>query len=162
MAFKLLNKIPTNIYCGTLRLMQLLLRKIPKFHLISWSGNFVEKDIFHRVLGDSSETPQKLYLTPKFSHQEIRWNLDILRSVCHRVAIRLEIVYHQVNLHTTVHANQRQKLDRMGFVKKLKKYFFFFSVCSSAWLQSEEKQEILRVVTIAIICSTLASLWKFQ
>ena len=71
MAFKLLNKIPTNIYCGTLRLMQLLLRKIPKFHLISWSGNFVEKDILD-ILGDSSETPQKLYLTPKFSHQEIR------------------------------------------------------------------------------------------
>ena len=36
------------------------LRKILKFHLISWCGNFVETHSFCRVSGDSPETPRKL------------------------------------------------------------------------------------------------------
>ena len=57
------------------------LRKIPKFHLIYWCGNFVERHSFHRVSSKSPETLQKLCLSTKFLHQKIRWNLDILRSV---------------------------------------------------------------------------------
>ena len=36
------------------------LLKIPKFHLISWCGSFVETHNFLRVSGDSPETLQKL------------------------------------------------------------------------------------------------------
>ena len=59
----------------------LTLRKIPWFHLISWCGNFVERNSFRIVSGDSPETMWKLCLSTKFSHQEIRWNYGILRSV---------------------------------------------------------------------------------
>ena len=48
------------------------LRKIPKFHLISWCGNFVEKHRVFRVLGDSAEPLRKLSLSTKIPHQEIR------------------------------------------------------------------------------------------
>ena len=41
------------------------LRKIPKFHLISWCGNFVETHSFRRVLGDSH---QELYGNCAFPH----------------------------------------------------------------------------------------------
>ena len=34
---------------------------------------------FHRVSGDSLETPRKLCLSGKSSHQKIRWNHGILR-----------------------------------------------------------------------------------
>ena len=56
------------------------LRKIPKFYLISWCGNFVERYNFSRILGDSPETLSKLCLSTKFPHQVIRWNFGILRS----------------------------------------------------------------------------------
>ena len=54
--------------------------KIPKFHLISWCGNFVKTHSFRRVSGDSSETLQKLCIFTKYKNQEIRWNFGILCS----------------------------------------------------------------------------------
>ena len=59
----------------------LALRKIPKFHLISWRGNFEERHSFGIVLEESPETMQKLCLSSKFPHQDIRWNFGILHSV---------------------------------------------------------------------------------
>ena len=55
----------------------LSLRKIPSFHLISWCGNFVEKKQFLHI----AETMQKLFLSTKFSHQQIKGNYSIFRSV---------------------------------------------------------------------------------
>ena len=74
--------------------MILSLRKISKLHLISWCENFVERHNFCHggVLLSvklqttcnftKSNTPPwwKLYLSTKFSHQEIRWNIGILSS----------------------------------------------------------------------------------
>ena len=59
----------------------LVLCKIPKFHLISWCGNFVERLSFRRVSGESPKTLRKLCLSTKFPHQLIRWNFGILCSV---------------------------------------------------------------------------------
>ena len=42
------------------------LRKIPKFNLTSWCGNFAGKLSFRRVYGDSTETLRKLYFTKNF------------------------------------------------------------------------------------------------
>ena len=44
-------------------------------------GDFVERYGFRIVSGESPETMQKLCLSKKFSHQEIRWNYGILRKV---------------------------------------------------------------------------------
>ena len=52
-----------------------------QINVISWCGNFVERHSFCIVSGESPETMRKLCLSTKFSHQEIRWNYDILRSV---------------------------------------------------------------------------------
>ena len=54
------------------------LRKMQWFYLIFWCGNFVERQRFHIVLGDSPETMRKLCLSTKFPHQEIRWKYGIL------------------------------------------------------------------------------------
>ena len=55
----------------------LLMHKIPKFHLISWYRNFVERHCFRRV-------STKLCLSTKFQHQENRWNFCIFCSAyCH-------------------------------------------------------------------------------
>ena len=48
------------------------LQKIPSFHLISSCGNFVERESFRIISGESPKTMQKLYLSTKFPHQEIR------------------------------------------------------------------------------------------
>ena len=56
----------------------LVLCKIPKFHLISSCGNFVERLSFRRVSGESLKTLRKLCLSTKFPH---RWNFGILWSV---------------------------------------------------------------------------------
>ena len=58
-----------------------LLHKIPKFHLISCCGNFVERHSFHRVWGDSPETLRNLCLSTKFLHQEIRLNFSVFYAV---------------------------------------------------------------------------------
>ena len=50
----------------------LSLFKIPKSHLVFWCGNFVESHRFRTVSGKSPETMRKLYLSTKFSLQEIR------------------------------------------------------------------------------------------
>ena len=47
------------------------LGKIPQFHLIFWCGNFVERQSFHIVSGNSPKTMRKLSLSTKFSHQKI-------------------------------------------------------------------------------------------
>ena len=53
---------------------------IPRFQLIVWCGNFVERHSFHRVLGELSEIVRKLYLSAKFPDQKIRQNFSILSS----------------------------------------------------------------------------------
>ena len=68
------------------------LRKIPKFHLISLCGNFVERHSFRRVLGESPETLRKLCLSTKFPHHEISWNFSILRSE-NETQIRIQSLY---------------------------------------------------------------------
>ena len=49
------------------------------FTLISWCGNFVEKQSF-RMISDSPKIMSKLCLSTKFPHQDIRWNYGIFRS----------------------------------------------------------------------------------
>ena len=44
-----------------------MLHKIPKFHLISWCGNFAEMHSFCRVSGKSCETLQKPIFSKKSS-----------------------------------------------------------------------------------------------
>ena len=56
------------------------LRKIPNIHLISWSGNFVQRHSFRRVSGKSPEALRKLCLSIKFPYQKVGWNFGILRS----------------------------------------------------------------------------------
>ena len=48
------------------------LRKIMLFHLIPWYGNFVERNSFRIVSGESPETMRKVCFSTKFTHQEIR------------------------------------------------------------------------------------------
>ena len=52
-------------------------RTIPKFHLISWYGSFVERHGFCRVLDRLPKTLKKLCLFTKFPHHKIRWNFGI-------------------------------------------------------------------------------------
>ena len=49
-----------------------------------------------------------------------------------------------------------------SFSVNLMSHLFQTSVLFKRWQWGVKKQETLRVVTIAKICSTLASLWKFQ
>ena len=60
---------------------KLPLRTIPSFYLFSWCLNFVQRHSFHTVLVESPKTMRKLPLSTKCSHQEIRRNYVILRSV---------------------------------------------------------------------------------
>ena len=57
-----------------------VLCKIPKFHRISWCGNFLGKHSYCRASGEPPETLRKLCFSTKFLHQEIRWNYGILHS----------------------------------------------------------------------------------
>ena len=43
-------------------------------------GNFAERYSFRRVSGESPETMQKLCLSAKCPHQEVRWNYGIFHS----------------------------------------------------------------------------------
>ena len=52
---KLIHKIHTTEFFPMISII-LTLRKIPKFHLMSWCGNFAERHSFRRVLGESTET----------------------------------------------------------------------------------------------------------
>ena len=61
--------------------LHLSLGKIPKFHWISWCENFLERHSFHWTSSESPEALRKLCFSKKFPHQEIRWNVNILRSV---------------------------------------------------------------------------------
>ena len=51
----------------TMRTATFTLRKIPKFHLVSWCRNFVDMHNFGRV-------------SKKFAHRDIRWNYGNLCS----------------------------------------------------------------------------------
>ena len=51
--------------------------KMPKFHLISWYGNFLERHSFRIVLGESPEFMRKLCLSTKCRDQEIGRNYGI-------------------------------------------------------------------------------------
>ena len=55
-------------------------QNIPKFHLTSWCGIFVEMHGFCRVFDHLPESLRKLCVSAKFPHQQIRWMFGILRS----------------------------------------------------------------------------------
>ena len=63
------------------QIFKLSLRKMPKFHLISWCGNFVERQSFHTFSSESPKTIRKLCLSTKFPNLEITWDYGILRSI---------------------------------------------------------------------------------
>ena len=48
------------------------MRKIQKYQLIFWCGNFVETISFRKASGNSSKTLPKLCVSTNFSHHEIR------------------------------------------------------------------------------------------
>ena len=72
--------------------------------VISWCGNFVERDSFRKVSDDSPETMRKLCLFTKFPHHEIRWNYGILRSInlLHYVGFALTWIIWTSELHAFV------------------------------------------------------------
>ena len=61
------------------------LSKISKFNLISWCGNFVEMHNFCRASGNLPETLQKLCISTKFPHQEIRIEIVVFYAVLYFV-----------------------------------------------------------------------------
>ena len=64
------------------------LRKILRFHLISWYENFVER---HSFCVESPETIRKLCLFKKFPHQESRWNYGILHTESQKSRVKILI-----------------------------------------------------------------------
>ena len=64
-----------------IHILKLTLPKIQIFPLISWCGKFVETHSLQRVFGNSSETLQKLCVSTKFPHQQIRSDYSTLCSV---------------------------------------------------------------------------------
>ena len=74
------QEIYRNAFLKISQMSQETLRKIPKFHLISWCGNFVETHSFCKILSESPETLGKLKVPTKFPHQKIRWNFGISHS----------------------------------------------------------------------------------
>ena len=66
--------------------------------LTSWCGNFLERHVFCIVSGDSPETMQKLCLSTKFPHQEIRWNYGIF---CNGSSDQMNILKNQSSQTTT-------------------------------------------------------------
>ena len=56
------------------------LRKIYKFHLISWCENFGVRYSFCGVSDKSPKTLWKMSFSTKFPLQEIKWNFGILRN----------------------------------------------------------------------------------
>ena len=57
------------------------LHKVSQFQQTCRCGKFVETHSFQKCLNESPETLRKLFVSTKLPHQEIRWNLGILRSV---------------------------------------------------------------------------------
>ena len=56
------------------------MHKMPKFHLISWYGNFVERNSFRGASRDLPKTLPKLCLSTKFPYQGIKWHFGNLSS----------------------------------------------------------------------------------
>ena len=56
------------------------MHKMPKFHLISWYGNFVERHSFHGASRDLPKTLRKLCLSTKLPYQGIKWHFGNLNS----------------------------------------------------------------------------------
>ena len=62
--YKIIPDFITNLY--------VILVEIPKFHLISWCGNFEERHNFHRVLRNSSEISRNCAFPQNFHpHQDL-------------------------------------------------------------------------------------------
>ena len=57
------------------------LRKILKFHLMSWCGNFVERHSLRIVSGDSPETMRKLCLSTNFHTMKLG-EITVFYTVC--------------------------------------------------------------------------------
>ena len=74
----LLDTKPANIIIFWLS--KITVNKTPKFHLISWCANFVERHSFYRVSSKWLETLWKLCFSTKWSHYEKRSNYSILCS----------------------------------------------------------------------------------
>ena len=61
-------------------LLNHVLNKILKFHLVSWCGNFVETHIALRDWVESPETLRKFHVSTKYPRQYLGWNYGILYS----------------------------------------------------------------------------------
>ena len=64
------------------------LGKIPQFHQIFWCGNFVERQSFHIVSGNSPETMRKLSVSTKFS----------TRKLCEIMVFYAVIITHNIRI----------------------------------------------------------------
>ena len=56
----------------TIETIKTILCKLPYFHVIFWCGSFVERRSFRIASGESPKPMQKLCLSTKFPHQEVR------------------------------------------------------------------------------------------
>ena len=78
------------------------LQKLPQFHLISWCGNFVERNSFRIVSGDSPEATRKLFLSTKLPHLEIRWNYGIFSNGSLSIKTSIKIISYVCTFQKTV------------------------------------------------------------
>ena len=110
------------------------LRKIPKFHLISWCGNFVGKHSFCRVSGQSLQTLWKLSLSTKFSYQEFKWKCSIFSSVNHKkdfkIATPLCIAF-TFFLMVNVLSSEKNTFSRDAYIDLLKSQIYHLLVICS-------------------------------
>ena len=92
------------------------LRKIPQFHLISWSVNFAERHSFRRVSDESPKTLRKLCLSAKFTDQQIRWNYGIFRSEFLQKGAKKELVPMQKSAKKELVPRQNLYLFKLKFI----------------------------------------------
>ena len=96
------------------------LRQIPKFHLISFCGNFVERHSLRRGLGNLPETLRKLCLSTKFLHQVLVFDAVCITSFDQgHTFVYYDKSRNTVRLHETiVHPIQKgsQLAQFVGFV----------------------------------------------
>ena len=92
--------------------------------------------------------------------------IKVIKIIWRKTPICLAIKYHRHKIVFPFYVVLLHFFIVIFFEKKnIKKHFIFFDLFIVTIFLKENmksKQETLHVVAIAIICSTLASLWKFQ
>ena len=79
-------------------------------------GNFVERNSFHIVSGDSLEAMRKLFLSTKFPHQEIKWNYVFFCSAIELSEERIFISENHADinqLRCTTYCQKRVKVETL-------------------------------------------------